>query len=32
MLKNALTVVILLDILLSGVGADLRRCNVMCKR
>jgi len=32
MRDNALTVLILLDILLSAVGADLRRCNFMCKR
>jgi len=31
MSENALTVLILLDILLSGIGADLRRCNFACK-
>jgi len=30
--ENALTVLILLDILRPGVGADLQRCNFMCKR
>jgi len=32
MRENALTVLILLNILLSDVGADLRHCNFMCKR
>jgi len=32
MRENALIVLILLDILFSGIGADLQHCNFMCKR